>query len=163
MQRKSILLGVVAILVVVGLGYSAWHFVKERSAQSCKACMRPVHSHMKTVAIIDGKRAIYCCPACALSAHQQSGQTVQVVELTDYLSNTPLQPESSFVVRNSDVNPCLQHHPAVGENNQPLESHFDRCTPSVLAFANHIEAQGFATDHGGQVLRFTDFAGEFGR
>ena len=69
MQRKSILLGVVAILVLVGLGCSAWHFVKERSAQSCKACMRPVHSHMKTVAIVDGKRAIYCCPAwCAVRA-----------------------------------------------------------------------------------------------
>ena len=155
--------GILTILVLIGLGYSAWYFVKERSAQSCRACLRPVHSHMKTVAIINGKRAIYCCPACALSAHQQSGQPVQVVELTDYLSNGPLQPDSSLVVRNSDVNPCLQHHPVVGENSQPLEEHFDRCTPSVLAFSNRTEAQGFAREHGGQVLRFSDFAAKFGQ
>jgi hypothetical protein len=162
-KRKRVFLSVVAILILAGLGYSTWHFVKERSAQSCKACMRPVHSHMKTVAIVDGKRAIYCCPACALSERQQSGRLVQVVELTDYLDNSPLKPDGSFVVRNSDVNPCLQHHPAVGENSQPLEEHFDRCTPSVLAFRSRTDAEGFAKDHGGQVLRFSNFAAEFGR
>ena len=115
---------------------------------------------MKTVAIVDGKRSVYCCPACALSAHQQSGKQVQVGELTDFLSNGPLKPESSYVVRNSDVNPCLQHHPAVGENNQPLEPHFDRCSPSVLAFQDQRSAGAFASEHGGQVLKFSDFAAE---
>lgn len=164
MQRKSIVAGFVAILVLAGLGYSAWRFVTERSGQSCKACARPVHAHMKTVAILDGKRATYCCPACALSEHQQSGKPVQVVELTDYLTSSALKPETSFVVRNSDVNPCLQHHhPAVGENSQALESHFDRCTPSVLAFENQKTAAAFAVEHGGQVAKFSDFATEFQR
>lgn len=163
MQRKSVLAGIVAILVLAGLGYSAWEFVKSRNAQSCKACTRPVHSHMKTVAILDGKRAVYCCPACALSADQQSGKRVQVVEMTDYLSNCPVKPEISFVVRNSDVNPCLQHHPAVGENNQPLEAHFDRCSPSVLAFQDQKSAAVFSVEHGGQVVKFSDFASEFQR
>ena len=113
---------------------------------------------MKTVAAVDGKRTIYCCPACALSEHQQSGKQVQVVELTDYLSGGPLKPENSYMVRNSDVNPCLQHHPAVGENHQPLESHFDRCTPSVLTFPDQKSARVFASEHGGQVIRFSDFA-----
>ena len=160
MQRKSVFAGSVAIVVLAGLGYSAWYLVKERSAQSCKACMRPIHAHMKTVAVVDGKRTNYCCPACALSEHQQSGKPVQVVELTDYLGSGSLKPESSFVVRNSDVSPCPQQHPAVGENSQPLESHFDRCTPSVLAFRDREAAAAFAAEHGGQVVRFSDFASE---
>jgi hypothetical protein len=118
---------------------------------------------MKTVAMVNGKRAIYCCPACALSEHQQSGKPVQVVELTDYLSSSPLKPETSYLVRNSDVNPCLQHHPATGENSQPLESQFDRCTPSLLAFQDQKSASAFAGEHGGQVVRFSDFASEFQR
>jgi hypothetical protein len=162
-QRKSIVTSLIAILVLAGLGYSGWRFVTDRNAQSCKACARPVHAHMKTVAILDGKRATYCCPACALSEHQQSGRPVQIVELTDYLTNATLNPETSFVVRNSDVNPCLQHHPAVGENNQPLESHFDRCSPSVLAFHDQSTAATFAGEHGGQVVKFSDFAAEFQR
>jgi hypothetical protein len=163
MQRRKVFAGIVAILVLAGLGYSAWHFVKVRSEQACKACTRAVHSHMKTVAIADGKRSIYCCPACALSEHQQSGKPVQVVELTDYLTNGALKPESSFVVRNSDVNPCLKHHPAVGEDNQPLEAHFDRCSPSVLAFQDRMSAAAFAREHGGELIRFSDFASDFRR
>jgi hypothetical protein len=78
--------------------------------------------------------------------------------------NNPLKPETSFLVRNSDVNPCVQHHhPDVGENSQPLESHFDRYTPSVLAFEDQKSATGFAGEHGGQVVKFSDFATEFQR
>ena len=163
MQRRSALAGVVAILILAGLGYAAWHVVKERSDQSCSACKRPVHSHMKTVAMVDGKRGVYCCMACALSEHQQSGLPVKVVETTDYLSNSPLNPENSYLVRNSDVSPCMQHHPAVGHDSQPLETHFDRCAPSVLAFQDQKAAGAFANQHGGQVLRFSDFASEFKR
>lgn len=164
MERKSVVASLVAVLILAGVGFAGWRFITERSGQSCQACARPVHAHMKTVAILDGKRAIYCCPACALSAHQQSGKPVQVVELTDYPTNKSLKPETSFLVRNSDVNPCLQHHhPDVGENSQPLESHFDRCTPSVLAFEDQKSAAAFAGEHGGQVVKFSDFATEFQR
>ena len=88
---------------------------------------------------------------------------MHVVEFTDYLSNGAVKPESGFVVRNSDVNPCLQHLPAVGENNQPLEAHFDRCSPSVLAFQDQKAAIAFASEHEGQVVRFSAFAAEFQR
>lgn len=162
-QRKSLIASFVAILVLAGLGYATWRFVGERNAQACRACARPVHSHMRTIAILDGKRSHYCCPACALSEHQQSGKQVQVVELTDYLSNMALKPESSYMVRNSDVNPCLQHRPAVGEDSQPLESRFDRCSPSVLAFHDRQSAAAFAGEHGGQVVKFSDFASQYQR
>ncbi len=163
MQRRSVFAAIIAILVLAGLGYSGWHYVRQRDAQSCKACARPVHSHMKTVAIVDGKRMIFCCPACALSVRQQSGKQVQVVELTDYLNDVPVKPESSFVVRNSDINPCLDHHPAVGEGGQPLESHFDRCSPSVLSFRDRNSAAAFSSEHGGQMAKFSEFASEFQR
>jgi hypothetical protein len=112
---------------------------------------------MKTVAMIDGKRANYCCPACAMSEHQQSGKPVEIVELTDYLDGKSLKPQGSYVVRNSDLNPCLDHHPAVGENSQPLQAHYDRCAPSVLAFSDRASAAGFASSHGGQVMKFEEF------
>ena len=155
MQRR-IVACIVGILLLAGIGYGAWYYVAERSAQMCRACLRPVHAHMKTVAMIDGKRANYCCPACAMSEHQQSGKPVEIVELTDYLDGKTLKPKGSFVVRNSDLNPCLDHHPAVGENSQPLQSHFDRCAPSILAFSDQQSAQDFAGKHGGKVLQFTD-------
>jgi hypothetical protein len=161
--QRRIFACIAGILILAGIGYGAWHYVAERSAQVCHACLRPVHFHMKTVAMIDGKRANYCCPACAMSEHQQSGKPVDIVEVTDYLDGRALKPQGSFVVRNSDLNPCLDHHPSVGENSQPLQSHFDRCAPSILAFADQSSAADFAARHGGQVLKFGEFVAGFGR
>lgn len=155
------LLGGMAALGVCGGGYATWWLVDQKNAQSCNACARPVHAHMRTVALLDGKRANYCCPACALSEQLQSGKPLQVIELTDYQTNATLKPESAFIVRSSDVNPCLHHHPAVGADSQPLQAHYDRCAPSALAFHDQASASAFAAGHGGQVLRYTDFAAGF--
>lgn len=163
MGWKRLLAGIVVVLGLGAAGFAAWHYVSERGSHSCQACARPVHAHSRTVAVVDGKRATYCCPACALSEHQQSNKPVEVVELTDYISGGTLKPENSYVVRNSDVNHCMQHRPAVDENKQPLAVHYDRCAPSVIAFRSSVMAGEFAKEHGGQVLKFSDFSAEYKR
>ena len=162
MQRSGIVAAILAILAVSGIGYSAWRYVSSRDKGSCRACNRPIHAHSKTVALVDGKRIAYCCPACALWEQKQPLKPVKVIELTDFAGGDALKPENSYVVRNSNVNPCLQHqHPAVNENSQPLESTFDRCSPSVLSFRDERTALEFASQHGGQVMKFSDFASAF--
>lgn len=163
MRSKSVFTGLIGVLVVAGLAYAAWHLVVERSEQICGACARHIHPNMRTVAILDGKRTSYCCPACALSEHQQSGRKVEVVELTDFQTGVPLKPATTVLVRNSDVNPCSMHGTPVGENSQPLQARFDRCSPSVLAFHDRASAANFAREHGGQVVSFADFASEYER
>lgn len=159
---RNALKGLLGFALIAAAALAGWRYVSERSNEVCKACSRPVHAHMRTVAVIDGHRATYCCPACALSDHQQSGKRVDVVELTDYQTNQPLKPNDAFVVRDSDLNPCLDHHqPAVGEGGHPLEAHFDRCAPSVLSFRDLSSANAFAKVHGGSVTSFTDFARRF--
>jgi hypothetical protein len=73
--------------------------------------------------------------------------------LTDYLTGAKIAPEEAYIVRESDVNPCLEHKPALSEAKQPLHLHFDRCVPSLLAFADQQQAMSFAREHGGRVLR----------
>jgi len=163
MKPKSLIALLFAVLVLGALGYSGWRYVAERETHSCKACSRPVHEHSRTVALVDGKRTSYCCPACALSERLQSGKPVEVIELTDHLSGRKLQPAGAFVVRNSDVNPCLQHQPAVSPDQQPMYSQFDRCSPSILVFASRTVAEGFSQQHGGQVLPFSDLASQYQR
>ncbi len=84
-----------------------------------------------------------------------------MTELTDQVSGRKLQPAGAFVVRNSNVNPCLQHQPAVAPDMQPMESHFDRCSPSILAFASRPAAEEFSREHGGEVLRFSELASQY--
>ena len=162
MRWKKLLVGSVVALGLGLIAVAAWRYVSERSSRFCHGCARPV-THSRTVAIVDGKRATYCCPACALSEHQQSGKPVRVVELTDYANRGVLEPESAVVVRNSDVNHCMQVRQAMDENKQPLAVHYHRCAPSVIAFRNAVMAGEFAKEHGGQVLKFSDFVSEYQR
>ena len=163
MNRKNIAVVFIAVLALAGLGYAGWHYIVEREQHSCRACSRSVHDHSRTIAFVDGKRGVYCCPACALSEHRQAGKPVRVTELADYRDGGALNPAEAVVVRNSDVNPCKSHEAAVTPDKQPLQTHFDRCSPSMLAFRDMKAAQTFAAEHGGQILRFTALAAEFNR
>lgn len=159
---RVVLKGLLGIAMIAATVLVGWRIYHDRANESCKACSRAVHAHMRTLAMVDGQRANYCCPACALSDHQQSGKPVEITELTDFQTNAALEPSHAFIVRNSDLNPCLEHrHPAVGEGGQPLEAHFDRCAPSVLSFRDRESANAFARNHGGNVSRFADFAAQF--
>lgn len=127
-----------------------------QAGELCRACRRPVHKNSRAVALVDGKREVFCCPACARSEHLQSARVVQIVELTDFQTGRPLAPAGAYVVRNSDVNPCTEHTNAPEPDKRPMRTTFDRCSPGELAFARQSEAQDFARVHGGQIYAFAD-------
>jgi hypothetical protein len=163
MNRRVFFVTAVSSIAVAGVAYSGWRFIERREHHSCRACSRPVHEHMRTIAAVDGQRGVYCCPACALSEHQQAGRPVQVVELTDFLTGKSLEPSGAYLVRDSNVNPCSRHEPSVTSDKQPMHTHFDRCSPSLLAFRDAQTAQTFTAERGGQILRFAELASQFQR
>jgi hypothetical protein len=158
---RSALLVLTVLVLISGISYAGWKYVHKRESHTCAACQRVVHEHTRTVAVADGKQRGYCCPACALSQHRQTGKAVAVLSLTDYSTGARLSPDNAVLVRGSDVNSCAHHPVAAGLDKQPIETHFDRCSPSVLAFNSKAQADAFAREHGGQVLRFSDFAALF--
>jgi hypothetical protein len=158
MNRRVVVGGILGVVLVAALGYSAWRFVSAREQQVCGACQRPIHGDSKTVATVAGRTVLFCCPSCALSERLQSGEAVRVTGLTDFRSGQRLDPSGAFLVRGSDVNPCAAHGMHVNLDKRPMQAQFDRCSPSLLAFSGREQAQAFAGEHGGQVIRFTDLA-----
>ena len=140
------------------MAYLGWRTYTSAEASVCYACNRPLHAVTKTVAELDGKRELFCCPACALTAARQRGDKLKFVELTDYVSHGPLDPAKAFLVRGSNVNPCTQHEAEhmLDQDMQPVPLQFDRCAPSILAFADAQLAEEFATTHGGVLTRVSD-------
>ncbi|HWA16777.1 MAG TPA: nitrous oxide reductase accessory protein NosL, partial [Gemmatimonadales bacterium] len=67
-------------------------------------------------------------------------------------------PASAYVVRGSDLNMCTRTQEVVDSDKHPAGLHYDRCAPSLIAFARRHEAARFAREHGGEVLRFPDAA-----
>jgi hypothetical protein len=88
-----------------------------------------------------------------LTHHQQSGETVEVVEVRDYETGQPIAPGQAYVVRESDVNLCMAHA-VVADREGASTMDFDRCAPSMLAFGSRGRAEQFQQQHGGLLLSF---------
>jgi hypothetical protein len=160
-ERRFWLGAFVGVLVLAILGYAGWRTFGYSNPGECYACKRPIHAHTKTQAVANGHARLFCCPACALSLHEQAGKAVQVTRLTSFLNGKALAPENAYVVRGSNVNMCERTHELMQEDKRPADLRYDRCSPSLIAFAQRGEALEFARDHGGEVLPFKEAAAAF--
>ena len=158
MQRRVWLAGLAGVLLLFALGFAGWRVVAHADAGQCYACSRPIHAHSKTVAFLDGRPRLFCCPACALSQHQQSGKPVNITQLTSFLTEKALSPDTAYVVKGSDVNMCERTRELLDADKRPADLRYDRCAPSLIAFAQKDEAVQFARGHGGEVMPFSQMA-----
>ena len=163
MQRRVWLTGLFCVLAALVLGYAGWRSFARADADQCYACNRQIHAHSKTVAFVDGRSRLFCCPACALSQRRQIGKTINVTRLTSFLTGRPISPDSAYVVRASDVNMCERTKELVDGDKRAADLRYDRCAPSLIAFAERSEAVQFARDHGGEVMPFSQAAAAFAR
>jgi hypothetical protein len=143
-------------VVAVALGYAGFRAYRGAQPESCYACQRPIHAHSRTVAVANGRSRLFCCPACALSEHEQEGKPVRITELTAFLTGAKLSPGDAYVVKGSDVNMCAHVHGTIDADKRPAGVLYDRCSPSLLAFAQRSEAIQFAHEHGGEVVPFKE-------
>lgn len=158
MRRIQVALG---LLAAVSLGYAAWRSTRAASDDECQVCRRPVHHNSRTTAMVAGRKAVFCCLGCAMSQHHQAGQAIQVTGLTDFATGSPLAPADAWVVRGSDVNPCVRQEAMIDADKQPAPVQYDRCAPGMLAFARREDAREFIARHGGQLLPFPQLAAAF--
>ena len=165
MTSWSARVGVIVLIVLAcGLGYAGWRMLSPAGHEVCGVCNRPIHERSRTVGVVGrDKEEVFCCPTCALSAHRQTGKKVEITELTDFDTDRELAPRDAYVVEGSNVNLCLGHRPVTDQDKQPAQVTFDRCSPSIYAFASESAAERFAREHGGTVRRFEELAAEYQR
>src|SRR5437879_3985909 len=152
-----------AVLAVLVLGYAGWRSFSNSNGDRCYACNRSIHAHSKTVALVNGHSQRFCCPACALSQHEQTGKPVQITQLTSFLTGKALSPDQAFLVKASDVNMCERTKEVLDADKHAADLRYDRCAPSLLAFAERNDGVEFARRHGGEVLPFSQAAAAFAK
>jgi hypothetical protein len=106
--------------------------------------------------LASGQQELFCCPTCVLTAHRQTGQRISVKEFTDFESDSVLRPEDAHLVEGSNLNLCMQHSLMIDHDKHPLTMDFDRCSPSIFAFATREAAEKFRRQHGGKLLLFRE-------
>ncbi|MCP5109752.1 MAG: hypothetical protein GY953_02835 [bacterium] len=154
MNRRFAILGwVVMAMFVVGLVYAGVR-IYSASPEMCAVCHRHVHTETSTVAEADGERLTLCCPTCIRMLRKTRGVELTVVELTDHDTAEPLHPSEAWVVTGSAINHCLRSRAQLDDQKQTIPMGFDRCAPSIIAFANRAAAEAFQGQHGGEISRF---------
>ncbi len=152
MKRKRFSMGVIVLAVAaLGLCYAGWRFL---APSACQACHRPLHSATRAMGIVAGKEELFCCPTCALTSHRQTGKVVDIKQLSNYETGSILTPEDAYIVEGSNLNLCMQQHVHMDHDKQASPAGFDRCSPSIFAFAKKDAAERFQRMHGGNVMRF---------
>jgi len=146
------------ILVWAAFAYTGWSTYHHPSLDECYACKRPIHAHSRTVASVNGHQRVFCCPACALSQHEQTGKPVAITQLTSFLTGKALSPDQAYIVRGSRVNMCERTQKGIDADKQPVDLRYDRCAPSLIAFAERDQAIQFTREHGGEVRPFSEIA-----
>ncbi len=150
---------VVVLFVFAGLGYVGWRMLETRGETSCEVCGRPLHSESAVWADAAGERRHFCCAACALRAERQSGDDIEITEVSDHASDAVLDASEAIFVVGSNVNYCLRQHSVFDPQRNVLDDaktagalEFDRCSPSILAFSSRSAAAQFAERQGGRLL-----------
>jgi len=161
MKRVSGIAG--SVLLVVLLGLAGYWFLQQTEPETCRICQRPIHAQARAVVEADGKREAVCCVRCAFRHHEQQHVSIRLLEVTDYVSGRSLAPEDAFYVEGSRIVLCARHEPLLDETKHPQEPVFDRCAPSLYAFARLEEARAFATENGGAVRRLPELLQEIER
>lgn len=137
-----------------------------RDPASCRQCGREeCHNLAFTVYEGTGKVEKTCCPRCALRYLRDEKPQVARLEVRSWDDGATVDATKAFYVEGSDVHPCA--HPAgssppTDERGCCLKTVYDRCEPSLVAFADGSKAAGFVHEHGG-FLRTWDALSEGAR
>jgi hypothetical protein len=145
------------LIGLVVLGIAAWLFYLVQSGRIaqgipvCSVCQRPLHPAQTYVVVSqNGHQRRTCCPRCGLRfVIEDSGKPIQA---TDFSNRNLINAENAFYLEGSDLMECCASTTMRSEGGIICEMHYDRCMPSLVAFANIQDAQTFQQKHGGRVI-----------
>jgi hypothetical protein len=160
MNAKLLFAAGIVLAVVAGALFGGWYVLRRQPPAFCQISGRPIHANMVTYAQVDGKKVYACCARCVLTLARQTGKTARILEVTDYATGRRLAARDAYFVDGSDVHMCAGPRLEVDESRTPYYRFFDRCEPSLLAFASEQRAREFAAEHGGTVRQVEELERE---
>lgn len=151
------------MLVFGALLAGGYWLVQRRSVELCSVCGRQVKPEAHAIVEIGGRRRNVCCVRCALTEGRQENKPVRFIEVNDYRTGKELNPRRAWYVDGTRIVACAHGKVRIDEMKQTEEMSFDRCSPSIFAFADRKSAEAFATENGGVVRDPTELLKEVQR
>jgi len=160
MEKQAIVGLLTVIVAAAALSAASWWLLERGERDTCGVCRREIHAQARAAIEVDGQRRWVCCARCALTMMRQLGKPVRLVQVTDYTSRRPLRPDDAFYVEGSRIILCEKHEPMLDATKHVYDRSFDRCEPSLYAFARRADAEEFTRQYGGVVRSLAELAQE---
>ena len=126
-----------------------------KSPRVCAVCQREECKGMAfRMTLENGKVVETCCPRCATHYLESNHQKAQKMEATDFATGQWVDAATAIYVSGSDMHPCAEMQSMRDPQGCCLMKTYDRCLPSLVAFAEKDPAVVFQKAHGGQFVTF---------
>jgi len=130
-----------------------------RSRSVCAVCNRAECRSMAfRITLKNGRTVETCCPRCGLHYLEANHVAARKLEATDFATGRWIDAEQAIYVSASDVHPCATSENRLDPQGCCLTKAYDRCLPSLVAFAEKDQAEAFQKNHGGQLVAFQQIA-----
>ena len=157
MKLRDTLVTLLALVAIGLASYLAYRYETRPNPNFCNICNRPIHPGMSFLVQTDGHTERACCPRCGMHyALNHSGRD-QRLWATDINSGKMIPAETAYYDEGGNVNYCAAHGEAVQRQPQGVSVRdYDRCLPTLVAFATRAEAETYQREHGGRVLNYAE-------
>ena len=152
-QKRT--LSIFVALSALGLGLLAFYLVSSGRIAGgepvCFVCQRPLHPAQTFLVLSqNGRERRTCCPRCGLRFIIESG--AKPSQATDFSNGNPIIAESAFYLEGSDLMQCCTSATMRTDSGMICDMHYDRCMPSLVAFATLQNARAYQQEHGGRLI-----------
>jgi hypothetical protein len=146
---------ILALASIAGAGLGVYRWQASHSPALCQVCDRVVPKQTAyRIEMADGTLKA-CCPACAMHFLLHHPGTVRESWASDFGSGRLILASSAFYDEGGDTQYCTAHHPGVERGPQGVSTRvFDRCLPTLVAFATKDDAERYRQQHGGRVVDY---------
>jgi hypothetical protein len=155
-RHIGILIAVLAALATVAFVSSRWEARREPAL--CQICGRQISKQTEfRMTKADGVMLDACCARCAMHYMLDHPGTVKDAWATDYTSGRKIVAASAYYDEGGNVQYCTVHAPRVEREPEGMRVRtYDRCLPTLVAFATRDDAAAYQHEHGGRVLTYQE-------
>lgn len=146
-------LGVICLAAL--LGYFVWAGRIAGGKPVCEVCKRLIHAEISfRIVRSNGSMGTVCCPRCGLTAVMKNGG--RVLDAVDFTTKKRIGAAEAVYLEGSDIMECCTSTGFRSDEGAYREMEYDRCMPSLLAFARREEAEMVRQKHGGNIINFEE-------
>jgi hypothetical protein len=148
-------IGLAVIFLAALLGYFVWEGRIAGGKPVCEVCNRVIQTAASfRIARPDGSMRAVCCPRCGLAAVIQNGG--RALDAVDFITKNRVGAAGAIYLEGSDIMECCISTGFRSDAGAYQEMEYDRCMPSLLAFARREDAEIVRQKHGGTILSFEE-------